>query len=48
MRTQEEHTVDCEDPDCSECCMHEESECGICNDCGAEVDWVSRLFQEND
>jgi hypothetical protein len=29
-------------------CLHEESECGICNDCGAEVDWVSRVFRESD
>lgn len=29
-------------------CLHEESENGICNDCGVEVDWVSRVFQERD
>lgn len=29
-------------------CLHEESECGICNDCGKEIDWVSRIFKESD
>ena len=29
-------------------CEHDEHECGICNDCGAEVDWVSRVFRESD
>lgn len=29
-------------------CMHEETECGICSDCGDEVDWAFRVFKEND
>jgi hypothetical protein len=29
-------------------CEHPESECGICNYCGEEVDWVSRKFGYED
>lgn len=25
-------------------CQHEESENGVCNDCGDEVDWAERTF----
>lgn len=34
----------CPDHEDSAQCDHPESECGICNDCGAEVDWVQRVF----
>lgn len=29
-------------------CEHPESENGVCNDCGGEVDWVARRFKETD
>lgn len=29
-------------------CLCSESENGICNDCGAEVDWVERTFGKED
>jgi len=43
------HTVDkCETEACEECCLCEESENGICNDCGAEVDWIKRHYGHED
>ena len=41
---------------CPECdgtgivsCDHSDgSECGICNACGAEIDWISRTFKETE
>jgi len=36
------------DANCSECCEHVEHDHGICLDCGGEVDWVSRVFVDND
>lgn len=29
-------------------CLHEDSENGICSDCGREIDWVSRVFKESE
>ncbi len=29
-------------------CLHEESECGVCSDCGEEVDWVRRRYGHED
>lgn len=54
-----QHCTECQveltgdDPEgdmCLECskCPHDESENGICNDCGDEVDWVSRKFRETE
>lgn len=34
---------------CEDCsCLCEESENGVCNTCGSEVDWVSRTFKETE
>jgi hypothetical protein len=29
-------------------CEHQESENGVCNDCGDEVGWINRKFSECD
>lgn len=34
------------DPECQECCAHDELDHGFCLDCGKEVDWVSRVFKD--
>ncbi len=41
--------LDTDDEYCNDCvCLHEESENGVCNECGSEVDWVSRKYRETE